>query len=216
VKFSTKIRRLPWIAAFWLVASIMIPAWTISDVPMTFLLVAPGLIAVILLVVGVCWITLPVYGAIQARRALKGKRYAAASLWSALPIAALLLVLWGREASVFLRFEMEKPAYERIIADAQSGHCSPRSWGSWGFRVVQGECRQPLIIVFRWGGALSNWQGIVYDADDQIDKPVGQRDAVWKATEAGTLLSCSDAYMALGGHYYRAGGDFARYADDCQ
>ena len=61
---------------------------------------------------------------------------------------------------------------------------------------------------FFWGGFLSVWHGVVYDATDQIILAPSKRSAAWQATKTGGLLGCSGTDRPLGDHYYLASGDF--------
>jgi len=63
-------------------------------------------------------------------------------------------------------------------------------------------------VNFFWGGFLSVWHGVVYDATDQIILAPSKRSAAWQATKTGGLLGCSGTDRPLGDHYYLARGDF--------
>lgn len=110
---------------------------------------------------------------------------------------------------------MDKSAYDRVVLDAEQGRCSPEDQQHWHVAIDAIDCHKPATIVFLWGGFLSSWHGVVYDAGHEIIKPAKDRATSWKRREVGQLLSCSDADLFLGGHYYRAGGNYTAGSDDC-
>jgi hypothetical protein len=196
------------IAAVWLAASLILPAWANTNATFAFMFVAPGLVMVALLILGIAWFAVPIAAAILALRRFRETRYAAFAACSVMVLAAFPLAYRCREASAFLRFQWEKPAYDGVVADAVAGRCAEAELKRWHARIVDIDCDAPVLVVFNWGSFLSVWRGVVYDASDQIMKEPSKRDAAWQKRGAGELLGCSQAERQLGGHYYLASGDF--------
>ncbi|MGH9624399.1 MAG: hypothetical protein ACRD4G_08690 [Bryobacteraceae bacterium] len=65
-----------------------------------------------------------------------------------------------------------------------------------------------MIVIFPWGGVLSSWEGVAYDAADEITKPPALRQKAWRASNLGALLDYSGATQSLGGHYYCGSGTY--------
>ncbi|HUK09870.1 MAG TPA: hypothetical protein VLX09_18505 [Stellaceae bacterium] len=202
------IRPFAWIVALWLLGSLLLPAWANSDAVFAFMFVAPGLIMVALLILGIAWLAVPIAAAALIRRRFRERRYAAVAACSVVLLAAFPLAYRCREVSAFLRFQWEKPAYDDVVADAVAGLCTEAELKRWHAHIVDIDCDAPVLVVFNWGSFLSVWRGVVYDASDQIMKEPSKRDAAWQKRGAGELLGCSQAEHRLGGHYYLASGDF--------
>jgi hypothetical protein len=207
VNLPSRIRPFAWIVALWLVGSLLLPAWANSDIVFTFMFVAPGLIMVMLLVFAICWLAVPTAAAMFARRRLREGRWASAAMYLVVVLAAFPLAYGGRGASILLRFQLQRPGYGSTVAEAMAGRCAAANTKRWHDEVRDFDCNPPVIVVFIWGSFLSVWRGVVYDASDQITLAPNKREAAWQAKGTGELLGCSQAELALGGHYYLASGD---------
>lgn len=202
------IQPFAWIVALWLIGSLLLPAWANSDAVFAFMFVAPGSIMVALLILGCAWLAVPIAAAALIWRRFWERRYAAAAACSVVLLAAFPLAYRCREISAFLRFQWEKSAYEAVVADALAGRCTETELKRWHAGIADIDCAPPVLVVFNWGSFLSAWRGVVYDASDQVALAPNKRDATWQAKGTGELLGCSQAELALGGHYYLASGDF--------
>jgi hypothetical protein len=103
---------------------------------------------------------------------------------------------------------MNKPLYDAVVESARQGHCSSNDIRSWSAQVDGAFCSGSVTIIFLWGGFISSWQGVVYDASDEIAKPYCKRSAAWRFRDIGSRLSYSVARRSLGNHYYLAGGNY--------
>ena len=191
-----------WLCAAWLVASFTLPGFLSLGALLS--LGSSGLIWPALAV----WIAVPIAAFGMSIKRLWAGRYYRAAAWSLVPAAVVVLCLYGSVIGDVEAFWLNKASYDRVVADAAAGRCSSEDRQHWTVATDAFDCSEPIIIVFIWDGLLSSWSGIVYDAADQIIKSPNERSAAWKNREAGRLLSCSRAWLALGGHYYRAGGNF--------
>jgi hypothetical protein len=159
------------------------------------------------------WAVVPAISLVWAVRLALAGRVKHALGWSILPVAAILIYFDGAAAGDNLRFQVEKPAYQRVVADAAAGKCSMEDRKRWQVQIDAIDCTDPITIIFIWGGFGSIWNGVVYDAADEIVKPPPERSAIWKCRDIGKLLSWSGASQALGGHFYLAGGDYSSDPD---
>lgn len=155
------------------------------------------------------WMIVPGILLIHAFRALILKRRLSGLRWIAVGALGVSIVWPGNFIGERLRFYTTKSAYDDVIANVEAGACSTRNSPAL---VEFLECEKPILVTFEWGGLGSSWFGIVYDAADEIAKPVELRSASWKARDTGKMLSCSSIGVWLGGHYYVAGGSLG---DDC-
>jgi hypothetical protein len=160
------------------------------------------------------WALVPFLSFVQVVRRSLGGNAKHALAWSALPVAAMLIFFYGADAGEILRFQVNRHAYQRVVADAAAGRCSEADRKQWRVDIDAIECSVPVLIVFIWGGFGSIWNGVVYDAADQIAEPASKRSRFWKQRDSGSLLSCSGASMDLGNHFYLAGG-FYSDAEEC-
>lgn len=55
---------------------------------------------------------------------------------------------------------------------------------------------------------VERWEGLVYDAADQIAKPTALRQKAWRASDVGSILDYSGATRSLGGHYFFGSGTY--------
>jgi hypothetical protein len=155
------------------------------------------------------WIAAPIAAFVMGIQRLRARRYYHAGAWLMVPAAVIALFFYGSVAGAMAGFWLNKAAYDRVVSDAAAGRCSSEDRQHWNVAIDAFSCDEPLIVVFVWDGFLSSWNGVVYDAADQISKSPRERSKTWNDREVGKLLSCSRAWLALGGHYYRAGGDYS-------
>ena len=149
------------------------------------------------------------------REIFRGKiRYAIA--WCVLPISAALIFFSGPAVIDNMRFQFNKSAYQRVVGDALAGKCTNNERRFWKVDVDAIDCKAPITIVFIWSGLGSGWNGIVYDAADQIVKPSRERSEFWRDRYVGNLLSCSRVIKALGRHFYFAGGHYTSTNNSCR
>lgn len=204
------------ICLLWLVASALLPAlgfydWRIFMVlvfemlPLAMVWPAGPFWALVLL-----WAIVPLLAAATAYRHLIALSYRSAALFSFVPVVGLLVFFFGRDLGDELRFRLDRSIYDRIVAEASQSGCAPGDLRRYGIAIDAVGC-QPLTIVFLWGGFLSGWYGIVYDAGDEIMRPPDERSTAWRSRPIGDLLSCSRGNLALGDHYYRAGGEYSTF-----
>lgn len=162
------------------------------------------------------WALTPTMSLVWAVRLALTGRFKRALGWCLLPVAAAFLFFTGASDGEILRFQLEKPAYLRVVADAAAGKCSTEDRKRWQVQIDALDCTDPITIIFIWGGFGSTWNGVVYDAADQIVKRPPERSAIWRCRDIGKLLSSSGASRALGGHFYLAGGDYSPSTNDCR
>jgi hypothetical protein len=195
----------------WFVASLTLPSLPLTDVVLVLLAFSGAVwLAVI------AWAVVPAIALIVALKRFARRQYRYGVAWLMVPVSLLPMYLLGTIAGDTARFWFNKSQYDRVVADATRGNCSPKDQRSWQPTIDAIDCGNPVTIVFLWGGFLSSWHGVVYDAGDEIVKPAKQRSAQWKSREIGELLSCSRADLRFGSHYYRAGGSYTSApTDDC-
>lgn len=58
--------------------------------------------------------------------------------------------------------------------------------GRWPVAVDFLQCKPPAIVIFPWGGFLSSWEGVIYDAADQINRPPVLRRKVCRSDHSTT------------------------------
>jgi hypothetical protein len=150
----------------------------------------------------------PIVALVLAIRRLRGGHLRRAVAWLSLPAAFALFWFKGPVIGDAAQFWLNKNAYDRVVADARAGKCSVEDRRTWRVAIDAIDCREPITIIFSWGGFLSTWHGVVYDSADQIDKPSRERSDAWRNRDIGELLACSAASLAFGDHYYRASGNY--------
>lgn len=199
----------------WVAASLIVPALPIWD---TIFIVAVGLSVLVSgglwLAIG-AWALCPVGATALAITRLVRGHSRSAMIWSAVPIAGVLIAAAPTAVGDIVKFTWNKTAYDRVVADAKAGKCSSGDRKRWDVAIDYLDCSDPVTIIFVWGGFVSSWHGIVYDASDEIAKLYDERPKAWRCREIGALLKYSGAKRPLGGHYYRAGGSYTSDPLDC-
>lgn len=134
------------------------------------------------------------------------------------------LVIWGG-AAIALAFYARRharPACALVaglaVAMSVCGLAAPRATAAVsdraGARLALLACRRQYqrviaerpgqIVVFNRGGMPWAFQAIVYDASDEILRPLSSRSSAWRARAERTELTCSYAAYPLGDHFYAA------------
>lgn len=199
----------------WLLASLIIPALPVGEDIFFNVLLPSVLVFGTLWPAMAAWAAIPAGAMLLAAKRLVRRRYRAASAWAAFAALGALVMLYGSFLSDAMRFQFGKSAYERVVADARAGRCTDADRRQWKVAIDEIHCSDPIVIIFVWGGFVSMWHGVVYDAADEIAKPPSERSPEWKHRPIGALLSCSGVKMPLGGHFYRAGGSYVAGIDEC-
>jgi len=192
----------------WLVATIVVTfgrGYDIVAIPILFFIVATHLARPVALVL---WALVPVSALALAIRVSLARQFRYAGFLLMVPIASVLLYHVPEDVGEILRFRLNKATYDMIVESARHGHCSPDEILRWNVTIDMASCSGPVTIIFLWGGFLSSWHGVVYDANDDIAKPYCQRSAIWRSRTIGSLLSYSGARSSLGNHFYLAGGNY--------
>lgn len=154
------------------------------------------------------WLSVPGGALYFAYRRLRSGRMRATAAWMIVPISLVVHTPAGHRLGDALIFELHKSQYQFVVRRTLAGHCSPPERGRWPAAVDFLQCKPPVIVIFPWGGFLSSWEGIVYDAADQIAKPPNLRQKAWRTSNVGTVLDDSGETLSLGGHYYFASGNY--------
>jgi hypothetical protein len=125
-----------------------------------------------------------------------------------MPAAAAAFIVPAHELGDTLLFRSQKSSYDVIAKDAMAGHCSRAERLAWPAFVSFASCTTPVAVVMPWGEFVSLWIAIVYDAADEIAKPLSLRSPQWQSTPAGRALDSAHArsVRSLGDHYYLATG----------
>ncbi|HEY5209906.1 MAG TPA: hypothetical protein VIJ42_10730 [Stellaceae bacterium] len=194
----------------WLLLSFVGPSLPYFDAALVLLAVSGGL-----WVASVLWIIVPLGALAIGAKRIFARQYVSAIVWAVVPAAGVFLYFGGTHLADTIRFRLEKTDFDRVVADVSAGRCSRSARKQWNVAVDEFSCQKPIIVVFPWGGFLSNWYGIIYDAADQIAKAPKDRSPAWKGSDIGKALSCSGAKFSLGGHYHRAGGSYVSGTDAC-
>lgn len=171
--------------------------------------VAVGFLCPVLGVFGVLlWLSTPCGALVLAYRRLRVRRARAAAAWLLVPVSVAVLMPVGHRLGDALIFKLHESRYQFVVRQAAAGHCSPPDGERWPVAVDFLQCKPPIIVIFPWGGFLSSWEGVVYDAGDQIIKPPALRQKAWRASDVGSVLDYSGATQSLGGHYFFGGGTY--------
>ena len=195
------------VCGVWLLGSVVLPAWGMLDNPFSLLVLLP-----VLLLVGPA---VPVGALLLGIKRFRKGRYRSGLGWLTILAASILLCFHGRSLGETLRFQWNKPSYDRVVADARAGRCAKADQKHWNVDIDAVDCSDPVTVIFVWDGFLSMWNGVIYDAGDQIAKTSRDRSPAWKNRAIGHLLSCSGTSRSLGGHYYLAGGNYTSGTDEC-
>lgn len=199
----------------WLIASLVIPATPLWEVVFFFFfLLAAGISGDIWFGFAL-WVTIPTAALIMAIRFAWNKQYGSAIHWLSVPAAGVFLYFFATDIGDVARFRWNKASYDQVVADARAGQCATADRTKRTVDIDGIDCDGPIIVVFPWGGFLSSWHGVVYDAADEISKAPRDRSTAWKNRQIGGFLACSEAKKALGDHYYRAGGHYTPDPRDC-
>jgi len=191
------------LSCLWIASALVLPSFPSVDLWLAFVFASVSFWPVLVL-----WAIFPIVGLVLAIRRLRGGHFWRAAAWLSLPAALVLFCFKGAVVGDVARFWLNKRAYDRAVADAHAGRCSADDRRAWGVNINGADCHEPVAIIFAWGGFLSMWHGVVYDAADQIAKPPEERSDAWRQREIGELLACSGASLAFGNHYYRASGNY--------
>lgn len=190
----------------WLVLSVFVAAvfdYYNLALYLAFLLFTPlGILGALL------WLSVPGGILYVTYKKLRAGQIRAAAAWMLVPVSVAVLMPVGHRAGDGLIFELHKSQYEFVVRQALAGHCSPPDGGRWPVAVEFLQCKPPVIVTFPWGGFLSGWEGIVYDAADQVAKPPALRQKAWRSSDVGQVLNDFGARQSLGGHYYFGGGSY--------
>jgi hypothetical protein len=162
----------------------------------------------LLVVPEILWLIVPIVAIVRAVKRLRQRRFKAAVAWLLVPAIGAVISALGYTFGDAVMFRIHKSAYEAVVKDVSAGRCSRPQRTAWHVQVDYVNCGPPVIIVIPWGGFLSFWHGVIFDASDEISKPSGQRSVAWRATEAGHALQYSGVKRPLGDHYYVAGGSY--------
>ncbi len=191
------------LSCLWLASALVLPSFPSTNLWLEFVFASVSFWPVLVL-----WAIVPVVALVLAIKRLRGGHFWRAAAWLSLPAALVLFCLKGPVIGDAAQFWLNKRAYDRAVADAHAGKCSADDRRTWGVDIGGADCHEPVTIIFAWGGFLSMWDGVVYDAADQIAKAPEARSESWRNRDIGELLACSRASFAFGNHYYRASGNY--------
>jgi hypothetical protein len=163
----------------------------------------------------IAWMLIPTLAGIYAFRLLLAGQRRPAAKWSLMPVLAIAALFLAIPLSGIVRFGIEYEGYSRVVDDARHDKCSDEDRKSWTAVPEFADCAAPALVLFDWGGLGSSWNGIIYDASDEISKPSHDRSASWKGRDVAGLLSCSGVSAKLTGHFYLAGGSFSASPTEC-
>jgi len=152
------------------------------------------------------WLSTPCGALFLAYKRFRVRRIRAAAAWVLVPVSAVVLMPVGHRLGDALIFTLHESQYQFVVRQVAAGHCSPPEGGRWPVAVDFLQCKPPVIVIFPWGGFLSSWEGVVYDAADQITKPPALRQKAWRASNVGSALDYSGATQSLGGHFFFGSG----------
>jgi len=140
------------------------------------------------------WLAVPAWALVVVVRRLQARAYVAAGLAALLPAIAVAVPSYGPFLGVFLRFQIERPAYAARIAAARAGRDDPDVFTS-----------PSIVAFFPWSGSAVGSYGVVYDESDVIAKPLARRQELWRYRGIPGELLCDGEAKPLGGHFYIAG-----------
>lgn len=108
-----------------------------------------------------------------------------------------------------LRFRLERPAYDKVVAEVASGQWRTEDVRRLRGVVIRTDPGPPSRVAFVWSGMGDNWAGVVWDPTDIVATATGWDGAAGRYTASpiakklfgGDLVWCSQ----LSGHYYRCG-----------
>jgi hypothetical protein len=194
----------PWVCVGWLTITESISA------AFDYHYIGPQIIflAVVTLVPAVLWAAIPVSALVLGVKRLLQHRYRVGIGWLLVPATAAVFAVPANELGDTLLFRLRKPSYDVIAKDVVAGRCSSTERLTWRAEVAFASCTAPVALVIPWGEFTSLWSGIVYDAADEIAKPLPLRSAQWRSTPAGEALdnTYTKSVRSLGNHYYFARG----------
>jgi hypothetical protein len=204
VKAITDPKVFAWVCATWLAVTESIAA------AFDYHYLGPQIIFLSVVTVApvLLWATTPVVALVLGVKSLLQHRYRAGIGWLLVPVTAVAFAVPANLLTDTLTFRLQKPSYDAIAKAATAGRCSSTDRLAWQAFVAFASCKAPVAFVIPWGGFTSLWVGIVYDAADEIAKPVRVRSTQWQATSAGKGLEGAHArsVLSLGDHYYLAAG----------
>ena len=165
-------------------------------------------LSVVAMAPAILWAAVPVWALVSGVKRLLQHRYRVGIAWILMPAAAVACVVPAHELGDILLFRSQKTSYDVIAKDAMAGHCSRAERVAWPAFVSFASCTTPVAVVMPWGEFDSLWIGIVYDAADEIARPLSLRSPQWQSTPAGQALYSTHAMSvrSLGNHYYLATG----------
>lgn len=204
VKAFTDPKVFRWVCAAWLTATGGVAAG------FDYHFMGPQIIylSVVATVPAILWAAVPIWALVLGVKHLLQHRYRVGIAWILMPAAAAACVVPAHELGDILLFKSQKASYDVIAQDAMAGHCSRANRHAWPAFVSFASCTNPVAVVMPWGEFVSLWLGIVYDAADEIAKPLSLRSPQWQSTPAGQALDSTHArsVRSLGNHYYLATG----------
>ena len=192
----------------WVVVSVVVAVLYDYENLAFFLVFSAMLILPVGIFAALLWLSVPGGALYLTYRRLRARNLRAAAGWILVPVSVAALVPVGRRWGDVFVFELHKSQYQDVVRDALAGRCSPSPGRRWPVPVDFIQCKPPVAVIFPWGGFLSGWEGVVYDAADQISKPPALRLRAWSKTTVGQALVYSGARQSLGGHYYLASGNY--------
>ena len=165
-------------------------------------------LSVVAMAPAILWAAVPIWALVSGVKRLLQHRYRVGIAWILMPAAAVACVVPAHELGDILLFRSQKASYDVIAKDAMAGHCSRAERVAWPAFVSFASCTTPVAVVMPWGEFVSLWIGIVYDAADEIARPLSLRSPQWQSTPAGQALDSTHArsVRSLGNHYYLATG----------
>jgi hypothetical protein len=156
----------------------------------------------------ILWVAVPIWALVLGVKRLLQHRYRVGIAWILMPAAGAACIVPAHELGDILLFKSQKAFYDVIAKDAMAGHCSRAERLAWPAFASFASCTTPVAVVMPWGEFVSLWIGIVYDAADEIAKPLSLRSPQWQSTLAGQAIDNTRAksVRSLGNHYYLATG----------
>jgi hypothetical protein len=194
----------PWVCAVWIAVTESI------SVAFDYHLIGPQIIflGVVTVFPAVLWAAIPTSALVLGVKRLLQHRYRVGIGWLLVPAMAAAFAVPANELGDTLLFRLQRPSYDAIVADAAAGRCSSAERLARAAQVAFVSCTVPVTLVVPWGEFVSIWFGVVYDATDEIAKPLPLRSTRWRSTRAGEALDNAHtrSMRSLGNHYYLATG----------